>query len=267
MTTMNTKIDSHFLSLVIPVYKKEATIIDNLKKIKEVLDKIRYDYEIITVIDGIVDDSFDRIKNTALGKVKCIVYEKNLGKSLAIRIGMNEAKGDYVMFLDAGREIDPNGISMLLEHMEWYDADIIVGSKRHLASQVKYSLSRRILSYGYYMLVKILFGVRIHDTQAGIKIIKRDVVQKILPRMVEKKFAGDLELIVIADALGFKKIYEAPIKLDYTLGDLTSAATVKSILHILTDTLAIFYRKNILHYYNKTRTRLVYPKDLKIIKY
>lgn len=264
---MDTKIDSHFLSLIIPVYKKEKTIVDNLKQVKEVLDKVRYDYEIIAVIDGIVDKAFDRIKTAQPEKVKCIVYEKNLGKSFAIRVGMHEAKGDYVMFLDSGKEIDPNGISMLLEHMEWYDADIIVGSKRHLASQVTYSLLRKILSFSYYIMVKLLFGVRIHDTQAGIKIFRKEVLQKILPRLVEKKFAGDLEMVVVADTLGFKRIYEAPIKLDYRLGELTSAATINSIAHILLDTFAIFYRKNILQYYKKPHSKIIYPKDLKVIKY
>lgn len=264
---METKINTHFLSLIVPVYKQEKTIIDNLKFIKQVLDKIRYDYEIIVVIDGFIDKAFEKIKKANIEKVVCIGYEKNLGKSFAIRLGMSEAKGDYVMFIDSGMEIDPNGISMLLEHMEWYDADIIVGSKRHLASQVHYSAQRKILSYGYYFLVKFLFGIRVHDTQAGIKIFKKNVLQKILPRLVEKKFAGDLEILVVAYGLGFTRIYEAPIKLDFTLSSVTSAATLHSIMHILIDTLAIFYRKNILKYYNVPHNKLVQPKDLKIIKY
>jgi len=70
-------------------------------------------------------------------------YMKNQGKSYAIKLGMIKAKGDYVMFMDSGMEIDPNGISMLLEHMEWYKADIIVGSKRHPVSQVNSSFQRK----------------------------------------------------------------------------------------------------------------------------
>ncbi len=240
----------HFLSLIIPVYKQENTIVSNLRQIKEVLDTIRYDYEIIAVVDGMLDGSFEKIKHAKISKVKCLTFDENQGKSFAIRAGMNHAKGDYIMFLDAGRDIDPNGISMLLEHMEWYNADIIVGSKRHPASMVSYSMTRKILSYGYFLLVKILFGVAVRDTQAGIKIFKKKVLEKILPRLVEKKFAGDLEMLVVARALGFKRIYEAPIKLDYNLGGITSAATFQSIIGILIDTCAIYYRKNILRYYS-----------------
>lgn len=248
------KQSSHFLSLIIPVYRQEKIIIQNIKDIEKVLKGIRYDYEVIVVVDGVFDSTYHEIKKRKIfdeKKVKLIIYRKNFGKAHAIRTGMNAARGDYVMFLDSGMEIDPNGISMLLEHMEWYSADIIVGSKRHLASLVTYPLPRKILSFGYYMLVKILFGIKVHDTQAGIKIFKKQVLKKILPRLVSKKFAGDLEMLVVADSMGFKRIYEAPIKLDYQFANLTSAATAKSIFMILLDTMAIFYRKNILRYYAK----------------
>jgi len=248
---MNQKDTAHFLSLIIPVYKQEKTIVHNLRQVRSVLDKIRYDYEIIAVVDGILDNSLKKIREANISKVKAYSYPKNQGKAHAIRFGMHKAKGDYVMFMDSGMEIDPNGISMLLEHMEWYNADVIVGSKRHPASIVKYSTERKILSYGYYLIVKILFGIKVHDTQAGIKIFKKDVLKKILPRLVEKKFAGDLEMLVVAESLGFPRIFEAPIKLRYDLGRISDAATFKSIIGIFIDTLAIWYRKNIIRYYSR----------------
>lgn len=250
---METKIADHFLSLIIPVYKQEKTIVHNIEQIQHVLDKIRYGYEIIAVIDGLVDTSYKKIKEANLPHVKPLAYNKNQGKGWALRLGLSKAKGDYVMFIDSGMEIDPNGISMLLEHMEWYDADIIVGSKRHLASQVHYPLSRKVLSHGYSAIVRVLFGFKIKDTQAGIKIFRKHVLEKILPNLVEKKFAGDLEMLVVANTLGYKKIYEAPIRMDYRLGSITSAATLESIVGIFIDTLAIFYRKNVLRHYRKNK--------------
>lgn len=242
---------THFLSLIIPVYKQEKTVVNNIQQIQTVLDTIRYDYEIIVVIDGVVDQSHHLLKKARIPKTKHIVFEHNQGKAFAIRAGMQKAKGDYIMFIDSGMEIDPNGISMLVEHMEWYDADIIVGSKRHQASQVKYSTQRKILSFGYYYLVKLLFGIKVTDTQAGIKIFKKNVLKKILPLLVEKKFAGDLEMLVAAKANGFGRIFEAPIKLNYGLSGLTTAATFTSIYFIFVDTLAIWYRSKILKWYAK----------------
>ena len=163
---------------------------------------------------------------------------------------MAKAKGDYIAFIDAGMEIDPNGISMLLEHLEWYNADIIVGSKRHLASVVQYPWDRKILSWGYYLLVRWLFGIKVKDTQPGIKIFKRKVLEKILPRLVVKKYAFDIEMLAVAHRKGFTRIYEAPIKLKHKFGSVTNAATLNTIWHMLSDTLAVWYRLKILKSYD-----------------
>lgn len=243
---------SHFLSLIIPSYRQEKTIIKDLRKIKRTLDNTRYEYEIIVIIDGKVDKTYEKIKKAKLNKVHCFTYFKNQGKAYAIRHGFYKAHGDYIMFLDAGREIDPNGISMLLEHMEWYNADIIVGSKRHPASFVNYPLDRKILSYGYFYLVKILFGIKVSDTQAGIKVFKSKVLKKILPRLVEKRFAGDIEMLIVASELGFNRIYEAPIKLDYSFSPLTSAALWFEVIRIFIDTVRLYFRK-LLFFYHKNK--------------
>ncbi len=261
MSKKNNTKHAHFLSLIIPAYKQEKIIIQNLHYIKRVLDTIRYGYEIIVVLDGLIDNTADKIKQAKIENVICIASKENQGKSHAIRMGMQEARGDYVMFMDSGMEIHPNGISMLLEHMEWYNADIIVGSKRHPASQIQYSMARRVLSIGYYWLVRLLFMINVRDTQAGIKIFRKQVLEKILPRLVEKKFAGDLEMLVVARQMGYKRIFEAPIKLDYTLSKITSAATVNSIRGIFIDTLAIFYRTYFLRYYKKTQYKATIKKE------
>ncbi len=252
---MEKRNNEHFLSLIIPVYKQEKTIVKNIKHICSVLNNIRYDYEIIAVVDGLTDSSLKKIKQAKIPKVKTLGYIKNQGKSYAIRLGMTKARGDYVMFLDSGMEIDPNGISMLLEHMEWYNADIIVGSKRHPASYVMYPLVRKVLSYGYYQLVRILFSIKVKDTQAGIKVFRRKTLEKILPNLMERQFAGDLEMLVAADTMGFKRIYEAPIKMDYEVASFTSAATFQAIRGIFIDTLAIYYRKNLTNHYKKHRKK------------
>lgn len=251
-----TRTNNHFLSVIVPAYKQEATIVRDIKRMVRELEPLRYDYELIVVLDGMVDRSLDKLKKLYLPKVRVLAYERNRGKSFAVRLGMSKARGDYIMFIDSGMEIDPNGMSMLLEHMEWYEADIIVGSKRHPASRVDYNWQRKILSLGYYYFVKFTFGIKVRDTQAGIKVFRKQVLQKVLPRLVEKRFAGDLEMLVVAKHLGFKRIYEAPIKLNYHFSRLTSAATINSILGILQDTMAIFYRTYLTKFYSKPGRRM-----------
>lgn len=187
---------------------------------------------------------------------------KNQGKGYAVRHGMKRATGDYVAFIDSGMEIDPNGISMLLEHMEWYNADIIVASKRHPVSVVKYPLQRQIVSVVYQVIVRLLFHLNVRDTQSGLKIFKKKCLEKILPRLLVKRYAFDLEMLAVAHHLGFERIYEAPIKLKYNFSDLTHSASIANIINVLVDTLAIFYRLNILKYYdNKTGRKAVLPRN------
>src|SRR5205085_11878020 len=106
---------------------------------------------------------------------------------------------------------------MLLNHMEWYNADIIVGSKLHPVSKVNYPIYRTILSWGYRIFTSTLFGFRVRDTQVGLKFFKRKVVMDVLPRLVVKRFALDIEILAVAYSLGYKRIYEAPVKINFNL--------------------------------------------------
>ena len=245
--------NNHLLSVIVPSYRQAKTIVRNIKRLENTLKKIRYPYEIIVVVDGFGDGTYRAVKKIVSPSVKALVYQKNQGKGHAVRIGMQKAKGDYIAFIDAGSEIDPNGLSMLLEHLEWYKADVIIGSKRHPVSIVTYPLSRKILSTGYQLIIRVLFNLKVRDTQAGLKIYKRKVLVKILPRLLVKKYAFDLEMLAVARHLGFKRIYEAPIKMKYSLGDLTHASTLNAIYHILIDTAAIYYRLYILRYYDRKK--------------
>lgn len=242
------------ISVIVPVYRKEKTIVQDLNRIYEVLQRLRFPTELICVIDGKIDKSFEKALKVVkkYPNLKVIGYETNKGKGYAIRFGMSQSRGDIVGFIDSGMDLNPNGLAMLLEHFEWYEADIIVGSKRHLVSKVEYPWQRKILSFGYQMLAFILFGLRIRDTQVGMKFFRREVLEKVLPRLLVKKFAFDVEILAVSNYLGFKRIYEAPIDIKLELGGMSSI-TNKTFLRIavamMIDTLAVFYRLKILNYY------------------
>jgi glycosyltransferase involved in cell wall biosynthesis len=165
---------------------------------------------------------------------------------------MLKAKGDVIGFIDAGMDIDPTGISMLLNHMIWYDADIIVGSKLHPVSQVEYPPFRKLLSWGYRTVTRTLFGLKVRDTQVGIKLYRREVVQKVFPKLLVKQFAFDVETLAVAYALGFTRIYDAPVKLKLGTGSSISTKKYwKVVWNMMWDTLAVFYRIRIARYYQK----------------
>lgn len=254
------------VSIIVPAYKQEKTIKEDIKNIYDVMSKTRWDFELIVVDDGSTDKTYDNAKELENGDIKVVGYKKNKGKGYAVRYGMARAKGDIISFIDAGKDIDANGISMLLEHMQWYDADIIVGSKRHLVSQVKYPFLRRLYSWGYYTLVRVLFGLKIRDTQTGLKAYKREVLEDVLPRMLVKDFAFDIELLAIAKRLGYQRIYEAPVKLNINFESTNFTKGIlfdKSIRKMIHNTLAVFYRLKILRYYDNGNDReWIYDEDL-----
>lgn len=243
------------LSIIVPAYKQEKTIKKDLENIDEVLSKgLRdYDYEIICVVDGMIDRTLGEAKKVKSSKVRIVNYKHNKGKGHAVRYGMVCSKGNLISFLDAGMEISPASITMLMAHMEWYNADVIVGSKRHPVSRVNYPLLRHILSVGYHLGAKFLFGLPLTDTQSGIKIFKRKVLEKILPRLLVKRYAMDIEMLAVSRHLGFRRIYEAPIEVKFDKK--TSGIHWTTIFHMVWDTLAVFYRLRILRYYDDHNKR------------
>lgn len=246
--------------MIVPAYRQEETIVKDLERIKNVLDQLRYPTELICVIDGRFDNTLENVAKFARNykNVKSLGYETNKGKGYAVRFGMAVSKGDIVAFVDAGMDLNPNGLSMLLEHFEWYSADIIVGSKRHPASKVNYPWQRRILSIGYQFLVKLMFGLRIKDTQVGMKFYRREVLEKVLPRLLVKRYAFDIEILAVANYLGFNRIFEAPVEVNLNFGgasNVTSGKFLNTIIHMLWDTLAVFYRLRIKGYYSDKNQR------------
>jgi glycosyltransferase involved in cell wall biosynthesis len=249
------------LSVIVPAYKQQSSIVKDLRRIKSVLDKLRYKTELICVVDGINEDStFVNASKLCLSlkNLKVVGYQTNKGKGHAVRYGMAKSKGDIIAFIDSGMDINPNGLSMMIEHFEWYNADIIVGSKRHPVSKVNYPWQRRIFSFGYQFITRILFGLKIRDTQVGLKCYRREVLEKVLPRLIVKTYAFDIEILAVAHSLGFTRIYEAPVEVNIDFGKnstLTSKKLWYFIYHMLMDTLAVYYRLKILHYYSDTRVR------------
>jgi glycosyltransferase involved in cell wall biosynthesis len=242
------------LSVIVPAFRQEKTIKHDLLQLISVLDELGYTYEIIVVVDGDIDKTFEYAKSLTSPKVQVTGYEQNLGKGHAVRFGMQKAKGDVIAFIDAGMDINPSGISMLIEHFNWYNADIIVGSKLHPVSKINYPWQRRILSWGYRLLVKVLFGLSIRDTQVGLKFFRREVLVKVLPRLLVKNYAFDIELLAVAYSMGFKRIYEAPVELSFTgQSSITSGNFWGVIYHMLWDTFAVFYRLRVIRYYSSNK--------------
>jgi hypothetical protein len=151
-------------------------------------------------------------------------------------------------------ELDPANIRGFIELMHATGCDAVIGSKRHPLSQVAYPKFRRFQSAVYQLLVRLLFRLNVRDTQTGLKLFRRQVLTDALPLLAIKKFAFDLELLVVARQLGYRNVYEAPITLGYQF---ESTVNLGAAWLVLWDTSAIFYRLHILRYYKRRRLQVI----------
>ena len=235
------------LTVVTPSYNGARHIGRTLAALRHALEETGLRNEIILVSDGSRDGTPEVAAANGDASLRVLHYDGNEGKGHALRTGLARARGEFVAFIDSDGDLDPHELRRFIELMRLYRADLVVGSKRHVLSEVSYPWPRRIMSWGYHVLVRVLFGLKVTDTQTGLKLVRRDVLAAVLPRLVEKRFAFDLELLVAARRLGYRRIIEAPVRLDYQFSSTISAGAVRGIL---LDTAAIWYRRYVLHYYD-----------------
>jgi len=241
------------LTLVIPFYNPGPRFGSHIAEIIYVLNGEDITYEIIAVSDGSTDGSekqLDLITSSELTVVRSI---NNQGKGEAIRIGLSKGSGRYLGFIDADGDLPAKLLRSFIEVMKVKNPDIIYGSKRHPESDVYYPPVRRIYSWGYQQLNRLLFGLPVKDSQTGVKVIRKDVLADVLPRMVEKRFAFDLELFVVARQRGFTHFAEMPVAI---IERFSSTISLTSVRQMLQDTLAIFYRLRIIRFYGPKIERM-----------
>jgi glycosyltransferase involved in cell wall biosynthesis len=235
------------LSVIVPVYKAEKFIKKNLEEMKSSVSKHFPNFEIIAVIDGDADKSKQEAEKVS--GIKVLSYKENKGKGYALKYGFEHSTGDYITFLDDDLDIHPDQLRNFFPYLT--TADLVIGSKRHPFSKLHYPALRRFLSVGFRIYSWLILGVKLRDTQSGLKLIKREVLEVIMPLLLVKSFAFDIELCFLAQKHGFRTV-EAPLHIDFKVFD-GKSTTIKSshLVGMFTDVLAIRYRYSILHYYQR----------------
>ena len=245
------------LSIVVPVYNGGDEIVDNLAVIRRDAggDLPPEDVELIVVSDGSIDGTTERlIEGQSDVDMHVLHYDRNFGKGYAVKLGAIEASGTWIALVDADLDLDPSLIPIYLETVQRERLDFAIGSKRHPDSAVIYPRSRRVASWAYQQLNRVLFQLDVRDTQVGLKVFSRDVAEDIVPLLLVKQFAFDLELLAVARAFGYRRVRELPVRLDYRFTG--SEVRSKTVARALWDTAAVFYRLRILRTYQRRRRAL-----------
>jgi len=231
------------ISVIMPAYNEAHCIEQSIASVKRQFDEFSSDYEIILVDDGSEDGTGKLVQSLAPSRVKVVSYVENRGKGFAVKTGFNHVTGEYTFIMDSDLEVVPTELQEYIDTLK--SLDVVIGSKRHPGSIVRTVALRRFLSLGYNVLERLLVGVRVSDTQAGLKGWRSTTLYKVVPLMSVKGYAFDLELLAIASLLGVR-VKELPVDIE-----LRGSVGTKQLILMLIDTFRIAYRLRLRRSYQK----------------
>lgn len=194
-----------------PSYQLGDVIGPNVRRVLDSLSQVG-SHEVVVVDDGSTDGTAEILFELAAEQpgVRVVSHDHNRGKGRALISGWEASSGDRIVFLDADLDLPPEQIPDLLSYLD--KADVVVGTKREAMSRHDYPFLRSLLSRVYSLFTGGLFRLPVRETQTGLKVFRRSVLDRVLPQMRIYGYAFDLELLVRADRLGASMV-EVPVTL------------------------------------------------------
>lgn len=241
VTSIKDNSKEYELVVIMPAYNEAEQITENLLKAAQVISSFQEDFIIIAVNDGSKDQTEEKIIDACAknSHIQYVSYSENKGKGGAIKEGVKHANGRFIAFLDSDLELPPIMLKDFLQALNNSKAHVAIGSKLHKDSKLHYPLVRKIMSLGYYLMLKLLFKLKIKDTQTGIKLFRQEVIKPICENLMTTGFAFDIEILATAAKKGYK-IIEMPITLNFSRDRREkSRMTIKTIAKVFKDTLKI----------------------------
>ena len=189
------------LSLVIPIYNEEESLVELVEWINEVLLDKDLQYEILMIDDGSTDQSWHIVSQLSqqFSFIKGVKFRRNYGKSAALNTGFHAASGNVVITMDADLQDNPNEIPELYRMIQEDQYDMVSGWKKKRNDPI----NKRWPSKFYNFTVRKVSGIPLHDFNCGLKSYKKDVVKSI-------EVYGEMHRYIplLAKFAGFKKIGE-----------------------------------------------------------
>ena len=202
------------LSVVVPVYNEEKTIIEILKRVQAV----GLAGELIVVDDGCTDGTAEALKKLDKRNLHVIVHSQNRGKGAAVRSALEVAEGDLILVQDADLEYDPRDIVALLKPIEEGLADVVYGSRFLGGPRRPTMFWHMVANKSLTFLTNILYNNILTDMETGYKLFRREALEWI--QISSNRF--DFEPEITAKLLKRKvRVYEVPITFnprDYSEG-------------------------------------------------
>ncbi len=247
------------MSVIVPAYNEEAIIYKNILEISRTIASFCGEhYEIIVVDDGSSDHTWAEMQRASEEDKRIRIFSggENHGKGYAIRLGAAQARYAYTAFCDCDLDIHPKQLEGYLQKIKTEDCVGVIASKLHKESDVEYPTKRKIITYIYYLVLKLFFGLRLKDTQTGLKLYRTSELQKILPCLTINGFAFDIEILAVFNAYS-AKIVSAPCTIKFTRGEEGNRIRGKDIRSSAKDTLKVFYRLYLKRAYKLKEVKMV----------
>ena len=194
------------ISIVVPLYNEEESLIELFQWIKSSLNPTNYSFEIIFIDDGSSDKSWKVIKDLSKEhqEIKGLRFIKNYGKSQALNAGFKLAKGQFIGTLDADLQDSPEELPSMIKKLIDEDLDLVSGWKK---TRYDNFIFKNLPSIFFNFVVRKVSGIKLHDFNCGIKVYKKNVVKTI-------DVSGEMHRYIpfLASQAGFKNISEKEVK-------------------------------------------------------
>jgi glycosyltransferase involved in cell wall biosynthesis len=235
------------VSVILCAYNEGEVIQGSIDQVDNVMMKTGLNYEIVVVDDGSVDNTRERALETRRdknsGHLKVIGYGRNAGKGAAMRTGFANTQGRFVVAIDSDLDVDPSLIPNYVEALK--TNDIAVASKWNPKSRTVMTTKRKLLSFAFNALSRLLTGIKLRDTQTGLKAFRRTVLERMTPKFQVERYAYDLEMMSACNHAGFR-IIEMPVNVH-----VESMVGFREILRMSRDMIQVAYRLRVKKYYQR----------------
>ena len=202
------------LSIVIPAYNEEARLSDSLDRIAEYVAGRDYTCEAIVSDDGSTDATLVIAEDFAERHpwLRPLHNPDNLGKGSAVRLGVLDASGDYVLMCDADLATPIEELDSLWKHIE-SGADIAIASRPLRESHLvrRQPIYREVAGRLFNLAVRVAAVPGIHDTQCGFKLFRGEAARRLFGLSRRDGFDFDIEILYLARRLGYR-IAEVPVR-------------------------------------------------------
>jgi dolichyl-phosphate beta-glucosyltransferase len=211
------------LSIVVPAFNEAARIADSIRQIDEFMRQSPISCELIVVDDGSKDNTSAVVTQVDVRGLRLVTNDENHGKGYTVRQGVLAASGTYVLFTDADLSAPIEEACKLFDVAVKQGADVVIGSRAVDRSFIEKHQSplREIGGIVFNLTVRLLLGLRLHDTQCGFKLFHRQKCRSVFEMQTTHGFGFDAELLFLAKRKGLT-ICETSVRWSHAEGSKVS---------------------------------------------